>query len=111
MAPVRNVPAGTSTRPPPALAHSAMALAIAAVFSVVPSARAPNAVMSNTRLANVGAFTRRAMPAARAQASAEGVWARDARAAANDSALPMNSRRRMVLPDQMQHDLALRRPC
>src|SRR3954470_20674020 len=109
MAPVRNVPAGTSTRPPPALVHAAMALAIAAVFSVVPSDLAPNVVMSNTRLANVGAFTRRAMSAVRAPASAEVVLARAAGAAATDSALAVKSRRCMVLPDEMQHDLALRR--
>ncbi|MFD9949169.1 hypothetical protein [Nonomuraea sp. NPDC059022] len=46
-APVRNRPGGTSTRPPPARWHAAMARRKAAVQSVTPSPAAPKAVMSH----------------------------------------------------------------
>src|SRR5437762_3619538 len=57
--PVRNVPLGTTTWPPPALApHAAIAFANAAEQSVLPSPLAPNAVTSKFLAANVGGTIR-----------------------------------------------------
>src|SRR5947207_786755 len=62
-APVRNVPAGTTTWPPPGAAvHAAIALAKAAVQSVFPSPVAPNAVTSNVAGPNVGGTIWARMP-------------------------------------------------
>src|SRR5689334_8298649 len=58
MAPVRNSPLGTSTRPPPLLLHAAIALAKASVQSVLLSPTAPNLVMANSRLGKVGGLMR-----------------------------------------------------
>src|SRR5262249_13351441 len=58
MAPVRNVPPATTTRPPPALLQASIALRIASVLSVLPSARAPNFVISKSRFGIVGALMR-----------------------------------------------------
>src|SRR5690242_20788449 len=57
MAPVRKVPGGTSTCPPPARWQAAMAAAKAAVFLVVPSPFAPNRVTGKVRGGNQGRRT------------------------------------------------------
>ena len=58
-APVRkDFPAGTTTCPPPALLHAAIALVNAALSSVFPSPLAPNAVTSKFRSGNVGGLIR-----------------------------------------------------
>src|SRR5581483_4677251 len=58
-APVRkDFPAGTTTCPPPALLHAAIARANAALSSVRPSPLAPKAVTSKVRSGNVGGLIR-----------------------------------------------------
>src|SRR6266540_13912 len=54
IAPVRNVPAGTTTCPPFASLHALIARAKAAVLSVLPSPVAPNAVTSKVRSGKMG---------------------------------------------------------
>src|SRR5689334_25280951 len=54
MAPVRNSPAVTVTRPPRAALQAAMAFRNASVQSVLLSPTAPNFVMSKSRLGNLG---------------------------------------------------------
>src|SRR3954447_9735893 len=66
-APVRKVPAGTTTRPPPAALQAAIALAIGAVQSVVPSPTAPKAVIGKSRAGKVGTVMRATIMSARAQ--------------------------------------------
>src|SRR5262245_58352640 len=88
MAPVRYLPGGTSTRPPPSLAQSAIALLIAALLSVVPSPRAPKSVILNSRAGNCGARTLFAMSAARAQASSEEILTEERQTDATDKAAP-----------------------
>src|SRR6266446_713396 len=61
MAPVRNSPAGTTTRPPPALPQASMALRKASVQSVLPSAFAPKPITEKSRAGNVGALMRAKM--------------------------------------------------
>src|SRR5215218_862242 len=56
--PVRNVPAGTTTRPPPAALHSATASRKASVQSVAPSPFAPNRVTGNVRAGMRGGLMR-----------------------------------------------------
>src|SRR2546429_3391167 len=58
MAPVRNSPAGTTTRPPPALLHASMALANASVQSALPFAAAPNLVIGKSWAGKTGALMR-----------------------------------------------------
>src|SRR4030095_8082573 len=58
MAPVRNLPSGTTTFPPPSLAHAAMASAKAFVQLVCPSPAAPNFVTSNSFDGNCGGTIR-----------------------------------------------------
>src|SRR5438552_17344532 len=58
IAPVRNSPAGTTTRPPPALLHASMALANASVQSALPFAAAPNLVIGKSRAGKTGALMR-----------------------------------------------------
>src|SRR5215471_15156411 len=57
------------TRPPPFLEHSAMARAMAAVLSVLPSPTAPNFFISKSRLGNAGAVMRARIPGTSAQAA------------------------------------------
>src|SRR3954451_3607072 len=66
--PVRKVPAGTRTRPPPAALQAATARAIAAVASA-PSGAAPWRVMSKSRSGKVGTVMPAAIASARAQGS------------------------------------------
>src|ERR1051325_10573013 len=54
MGPVKNVPAGTTTRPPPALLQAEIALPKGTVQSALPSPTAPYFVTSKSRLGNVG---------------------------------------------------------
>src|ERR1700690_431778 len=68
--PVKNVPAGTTTRPPPRAEQSAMALANAPVFSVVPSPTPPYRVTSQSTFGNVGATIRLKMPGTMSQPAA-----------------------------------------
>src|SRR5690242_20234038 len=56
IAPVRYVPGGTLTMPPPALLAAVMAALNAAVLSVEPSFFAPYLVTSKTVLGKVGTF-------------------------------------------------------
>src|ERR1051326_5413966 len=58
IAPVRNSPLGTTTRPPPALLQAAIALAKAPVLSVELSPFAPNFVISKSRLGKTGGLMR-----------------------------------------------------
>src|SRR5438309_10978473 len=58
IAPVRNSPAGTTTRPPPALLHASMALANASVQSALPFAAAPNLIIGKSRAGKTGALMR-----------------------------------------------------
>src|SRR5690606_31183809 len=55
MAPVRNTPGGTTTRPPPSSLHRVIAFSIASVFFVTPSPLAPYAVMIWSFFRKVGA--------------------------------------------------------
>src|SRR5690606_7591153 len=55
MAPVRNTPGGTTTRPPPSSLHRVIAFSIASVFFVTPSPLAPYAVMIWSFSLKVGA--------------------------------------------------------
>src|SRR5437868_14467576 len=56
--PVRNSPAGTTTRPPPALTQASMAFAIAPELSLAEPDFAPNFVMSKSLFGNVGGLIR-----------------------------------------------------
>jgi hypothetical protein len=56
MAPVKNVPTGTITLPPPALLQASIAFLNALVFSVVPSAIAPYFVIKNSLFEKTGAL-------------------------------------------------------
>src|SRR2546421_6426002 len=58
MAPVENSPAGTTTRPPPARLQASTLRRKAPVQSSLPSPRAPNFVMSKSRLGKTGALIR-----------------------------------------------------
>src|ERR1035441_4201131 len=69
MGPVRNSPAGTTTRPPPAWAQAPMALRMASVQSAWPAA-APNSVIRNWRAGNTGALMRDRISGTRAQPDA-----------------------------------------
>src|ERR1017187_3430520 len=62
IAPVKNSPAGTTTRPPPASAQASIVFAIAAVQSVWPSVFAPNLVMTKSRAGNFGGTMRARIP-------------------------------------------------
>src|SRR5262245_25415382 len=55
--PVAQRPAGTSTTPPPLAATAFMALLMAFVFSVTPSALAPWATMDTVSFLNTGSLT------------------------------------------------------
>src|SRR5580658_4464858 len=61
IAPVTNSPSGTTTLPPPAWWHAAIALWKAAVQSVLLSPRAPNFKILNSRSGNWGAVIRARM--------------------------------------------------
>src|SRR5262245_40069814 len=54
----RNVPAGTTTRPPPALLHSSMALTIDGRALLVSPVMAPKSVMTKSLLGHLGAAMR-----------------------------------------------------
>src|SRR5262245_28806021 len=58
IAPVRKVPAGTTTRPPPAALQAAIALRNAAVQSALPSPLAPYEVIAKSLAGNVGGTMR-----------------------------------------------------
>src|SRR5262245_53287239 len=58
IAPVRNSPAGTTTRPPPAFAHASIAPLIASRQSNVPPGFAPNFRILKSFLGNVGDLMR-----------------------------------------------------
>src|ERR1700691_225960 len=81
MAPVRKVPDGTTTWPPPARWQAAIAAAKAAVFLVLPSPTAPKAVTGKSLGGNQGrsrerrliSWDIRVLPGVRAT----GDWARD----------------------------------
>ncbi len=81
IAPVRNVPAGTTTCPPFASLHALIARAKAAVLSVLPSPVAPNAVTSKVRSGKMGGTIRARMAGTWSQGEAacgtarpDGVW-------------------------------------
>src|SRR4051812_49458880 len=57
-----------TTRPPPALDAAPMALRMASVLSVLPSAAAPNLVIGNSRLGITGGLIRERISVAPAQA-------------------------------------------
>src|SRR6476620_349544 len=57
-APVKNSPAGTTTRPPPALLQASIAFAIAEVESLATPAFAPNLVITKSRSGKTGDFIR-----------------------------------------------------
>src|SRR5580698_6785370 len=76
MAPVRKLPGGTITCPPPARLQAAMAAAKAAVFIVVPSPTAPKWVTSKFRGGNHGRRTEATIrSAARSQGGLGGLEA------------------------------------
>src|SRR5450755_1395441 len=56
--PVKNLPAGVTTRPPPRLAQSAIAFANAAVLSATPFPTPPYWTTSQSRSGNVGGTIR-----------------------------------------------------
>src|SRR5215213_1698272 len=56
--PVRKVPLGTTTRPPPALLHAWTALRNAAVLSALPSPLAPYEVIAKSRSGKTGGLIR-----------------------------------------------------
>src|SRR6476620_2426668 len=58
IAPVKNSPAGTTTRPPPALLHASMVLFIASRLSNPAFGFAPNFVMTKSRFGNFGGTIR-----------------------------------------------------
>src|SRR3954451_9267925 len=88
-APVRKVPAGTTTRPPPAWWQAAIALAIAAVQSVVPSPTAPKPVIGKSRAGKVGTVMRATIASARAQGLATNAAHADVhKAGASSAAVP-----------------------
>src|SRR5438309_7042012 len=58
IAPVKYSPAGTTTRPPPALLHASIAVAIADVESLATPVFAPNLAISKSRLGKTGGFIR-----------------------------------------------------
>src|SRR6187455_1661940 len=72
IAPVRNTPSGTTTRPPPALAAASMAARMAAVESALPSGLPPKRVKSKSRFGNFGDWilARRAGRAAQGSSAA-----------------------------------------
>src|ERR1039457_6745192 len=65
MGPVRNSPAGTTTRPPPAWAQASIALRMASVQSAWPAA-VPKSVIGNWRAGNTGALMRERISGTRA---------------------------------------------
>src|SRR5438046_10703244 len=58
IAPVRNCPAGTTTRPPPEELHDVIALRNASVQSVLLSPTAPDFVISKSLFGNTGGLIR-----------------------------------------------------
>src|ERR1035437_5413607 len=69
MGPVRNSPADTTTRPPPAWTQAPMALRMASVQSAWPPA-APKSVIGNWRAGNTGALIRERISGTRVHAGA-----------------------------------------
>src|ERR1700748_1763584 len=92
MAPVRNSPSGTTTRPPPLSAQASIARAIASAQSVLPSATAPNFVMTKSRRGNFGAWMRFKIRAS----SAHALFVFDAEDAARTGCAAVNRTRRMA---------------
>src|SRR5580693_6438225 len=74
MAPVRKLPGGTITCPPPARLQAAMAAAKAAVFIVVPSPTAPKWVTSKFRGGNHGRRTEATIRSAARSQGGLGGW-------------------------------------
>src|SRR6185295_12519598 len=72
MAPVRNSPSGTTTRPPPALLHAEIARAKASVQSARAFPTAPNLVIEKSLLGKIGALMRRRILRASIQGSPAG---------------------------------------
>src|SRR5215472_14660422 len=96
MAPVRNVPAGTITRPPPEPAQVAIAAAKAAVFIVVPSPTAPKSVTRKCRRGNRGRRTEATIRSAAASAGDRAGRTDPGLAASTGAATPRALRRNMV---------------
>src|ERR1044072_4409592 len=71
----RKVPAGTTTRPPPALLQAAMALRKASVQSNLPSPLAPYFVAAKSRFGKTGGLMRFRISGTRAQGSSPAVKA------------------------------------
>src|SRR6516162_2192988 len=82
IAPVRKMPSGTTTRPPPAWEASAIARRKASVQSVLPSGSAPWRMISKSRAGNFGGWIRFRRSGSAAQGSSAAQACRPGRSAA-----------------------------
>src|SRR5689334_6243069 len=109
MAPIRKVPSGTTTLPPPAALQASIALWIASVDFVWPPATAPYFVMFHSRLGKEGGFILARMAAAPTGLRSAFVGEAVSLDAARRPAVRSNRSRRVITWRNFDIELALSR--